>query len=230
MAVWVCPHCPKKSAEKEIEKIQGLNRLYAFPCEPKFINSSLVILDSGAFGLSQSGGKINFKYMQRLSEHYEKYYRKNVLCVAPDEFANPEQSMMNFQKWHKNKLFSHISPVLQCERKNEINIDSLKFQADFYREKADTIFFSNAFLYGRHSKILKVEKVFEYCKQIGFEWVHCLGAGWDIEDVKIWAQMNCLDSFDSIAYYTTKDIDTFGSLNPVENVKEIIKCIRELRE
>ena len=34
--------------------------------------------------------------------------------------------------------------------------------------------------------------------------------------------INGFDTFDSIAYYTTKNINEFGSLNPIENIKNIL--------
>ena len=227
MAVWVCPNCPKKSAEKEIEKIQGLNRLYAFPREPKFVNGGLVILDSGAFGLSQSGGKMNFKYMQRLSEHYEKYYRENVLCVAPDEAINPEQTMMNFKKWHKNNLFPYITPVLHSDLKYSFSEDAMLFQADFYKKYTDVIFFGSPKLSARQGQILNVNKLFGKIKSLGYKWIHKLGVGWDLNEIKIWGNMENLDSFDSIAYYTAKDKNVFGSLDPAENVRNILRCLDE---
>ncbi len=226
MSIWVCPHCPKKSAEREIEKIEGLARLYAYPCEPRFENGGLVILDSGAFGLSQSGGKMNFAYMQKLSQHYEKYYRDGMLCVAPDEFLNPIQSMMNFQKWHKSGLFANITPVLQCEKKFVVNAKSILQQAEFYSVYSDTILFSNPGLTAEMSREQNIEQVFKRVKEIGYKWIHNLGAGWNIEDIRAWANIRYLDSFDSVSYYTTKDVHEFGSLNALENVKKVIECLK----
>ena len=227
-AEWVCPHCPTPKYEKEIQKIKGLNRLFAYPCKPCFDNGRLVIMDSGAHGLSMYGGKMTFKYMQKLSEHYEKYYRDGrTLCVAPDEFLNPEQSMLNFQKWHKNNLFPKISPVLQSEKKYVFNCEILKFQADFYREYSDTLLIGDNNLTSSQAKAHNIEKLFEYCKSIGYKWIHYLGAGWNLEEIKNWSEMRFLDSFDSTAYYLTKDEREFGSLNPLENVKNIIEMLKE---
>lgn len=223
MAVWVCPHCPNKKAEREIEKIQGLNRLYAFPCEPKFENNGIVVLDSGAFGLSQSGGKMNLKYMQRLSQHYKKYYRNNVFCVAPDEFMNPEQSMMNFMNWHKKGLFKNIVPVLQSDKKYAFEERTILAQAEFYREFTNVIFWGSPKLTGKQAKSLNIEKTLKKIKDMGYVWIHKLGAGWDIEDVKLWGKIKHLDSFDSIAYYTSNEF----SKNYVENVKSIINALEE---
>lgn len=226
MSIWVCPHCPKKSAEREIEKIEGLARLYAYPCEPRFENKGLVILDSGAFGLSQSGGIMNLDYMKKLSAYYERYYRENVLCVAPDSFLNPLQSLMNFKTWHKNKLFKNITPVLQCEKKYVIEEKRLLQQADFYKDYSENIFFSNPSLNFEMSKSQNIEKILKKIKQMGYKWIHNLGAGWNIEDIKGWSTVSALDSFDSIAYYTTKNINEFGTLNALNNVKKVIECLK----
>lgn len=226
MSIWVCPHCPKKSTEREIEKIEGLARLYAYPCEPRFENGGLVILDSGAFGLAQSGGKMNFAYMQKLSQHYEKYYRENMLCVAPDEFMNSVQSMMNFQKWITKGLFKNISPVLQSDNKGLFKEKDILTQAEFYREYTDTILWGSPKLTAKQAKALHIEKTFKKLKQMGFKWIHKLGAGWDIEDIKQWKEIECLDSFDSIAYYQT----TFGNGDILQNVKDIMSCWRNTSE
>ena len=223
MSVWVCPHCPT-AAENDIKKISGLPRLYAYPCEPGFENGGFVIIDSGAFGLSQAKKKMSVSYMKKLSEHYEKYHTENVFCVAPDEFLNPQQTMFNFVTWQKTKLFSKICPVLQSDTKYIANEKTMLQQAEFYKKKSDSkvIFFSNPSMYAEKY----LDKIFKKVKEIGFDWIHCLGAGWDIEDVKKWGSMQYLDSFDSIAYYTTKDKSAFGSLDAYKNVTEILRCLK----
>lgn len=222
MSIWVCPHCPKKSAEREIEKIEGLARLYAYPCEPQFKNGGLVILDSGAFGLSQSGGHMNFAYMQKLSQHYEKYYRDGMMCIAPDVATNPIKSMMNFKKWHDNDLFPHITPVLQSDNEFNVSFEDMISQAEFYKQYSDTICFTGGKFSGKQSMALKFYDIFKALKKMRYRWIHKLGAGWNIEDVKIWKSMPYLDSFDSISYYNTKNINEFGSLDALENVKTIL--------
>jgi hypothetical protein len=96
--IYIFPHF--KAKENEIKKIQGISRLFAYPKAPHFENQGQkVILDSGAYGLSLSGGKIDLKYMEKLNEHYLKYANNKTLCIAPDEFLNPYQSMKNFKIW-----------------------------------------------------------------------------------------------------------------------------------
>lgn len=228
MAVWVCPHCPQKSAERKIEKIQGLNRLYAYPCEPKFVNNGLVILDSGAFGLSHYGGKITFSYMQKLSAHYEKYYRDGVLCVAPDVFLNPHETMMNFMKWHRSKLFPNISPVLQPDNDVYFSRELLLRQAEFYCTYSETVFVGVPKSLAMQPNNLQFWEELKSLKNMGYRWIHALGVGWTLQGIKEWANMPYLNSFDSIAYYTTRNVNAFGSLNPVKNVEEILKWTKNI--
>lgn len=226
MSIWVCPHCPKKSAEREIEKIDGLARLYAFPCEPRFENGGLVILDSGAFGLFHSGGKITFAYMQMLSAHYQKYYRENMICVAPDVARNPVQSMLNFQKWNKNKLFQHITPVIHSDNKLSFNEKAMLDQAEYYREYSDKILVGAPKITGKQAKATHLDSVFVKLKQMGYRWIHKLGVGWNIDDIKSWRDIQGLDSFDSISYYTAQDKKDFGSIDILDNVNSILEVMR----
>lgn len=223
--IYVFPHCMKH--EDEIERIGGISRLYAYPAKPRFENHGhITILDSGAYGLSQCGRRITLNYMKKLSEHYKTFATKNTFCVAPDEFLNPVQSMMNMRSWFKNGFYKNVAAVIQAEQKNKINLNSLKSQADFYRKYTDVAFFSNNNLYAEDAKLLHLEELFKYMKSIGFKWIHVLGAGWSIRDILEWQEIKYFDSCDSVAYYTAKDVTAFGSLNPVENVRRITACLK----
>lgn len=226
--IYVFPHCKKE--ESEISKIQGISRLFAYPGKPHFCNNGeITILDSGAFGLSQYGGKITYNYMQRLSKHYEEYAKEeNVLCVAPDEFLNPMQSMWNLRKWFKYGFYTkNIAAIIQAERKEYIDMNNLKFQVDYYSNFTDIMFFSNNGLTGEMAKMFKLEELFRYMKEIHkVKWIHILGAGWNIKDIKDWCSINYFDSLDSIAYYNVEN--EFGSIGPIENINTIIQLIREV--
>lgn len=225
MSIWVCPHCPKAKAEKEIEKIDGLARLYAYPAIPKFKNNSLTILDSGAFGLSQSGGKMTSEYLRRLSDHYRAFSRENVLCVAPDVALNPMDSMQNFKKWHKKGYFEKIVPVLHSPSKYSFDEATLMFQAEFYRRFTDVIFWGSPKASADFALGLHYDRIFEKLKAMGFKWIHKLGVGWNLQEIEFWKNMPFLDSFDSISYYNCKSISAFGSFDPVENVKKIMEVM-----
>ena len=61
------------------------------------------------------------------------------------------------------------------------------------------------------------------------EWLHVLGAGWSLEDIKNWQSLGS-DSIDSIAYYNTKKENEFGSLNPIENIYKILEVVENENE
>lgn len=219
---YVFPYCHKY--EKEISQIKNINRLFAFPNIPTFDNKALVILDSGAFALSQSKKKITSKYMFELSEYYHKYSKQynNILCIAPDVFKNPLASISNIKKWRYFNLYKNITPVLQNSQSLIIDKDELIYQIDFYaslgyKTLCYSIFGANAILH----KQQHIEEVFLYAKEKGIKHIHCLGAGWSLEDIKVWIEIKGWDTMDSIAYYATKNINEFGSLNPIENIYSI---------
>lgn len=220
---YVFPHC--KRYEKEICQIKNINRLFAFPTIPTFENNALVILDSGAFGLSMQKRKMNKAYFIELSNYYAKYKKQynRLLCIAPDVFKNPDASMRNIKIWRALKLFKDITPVLQNSKPLIIDKDELMFQVDFYsklgyKTLAYSIFNANGLLH----KQQHIEEIFLYARQKGVEHIHCLGCGWSLEDIKVWQTIDGFDTFDSIAYYTTKNTNEFGSLNPVDNIKSIL--------
>ena len=205
--IYVFPRCQEH--EKEISQIKNISRLYAFPTVPKFDNNSkITILDSGAFMLSQQNKKIGKKYMEKLSEHYSNYAKNNssVFCVAPDVLEDATTTMFNFLYWHKMGLYENIAPVIQLKstNRNSFNSDEIKKQIDFYAKhsKSKTIMFPTNF-YAKDVETLNIYKLFDYCKECGFNWLHCLGQGWDLDDVKKWAEFESVDSIDSIAYYTS---------------------------
>lgn len=215
-----------KEREREIEKIKGLARLYAFPNKPTIKDDSpLVILDSGAYNLYSNGGHIDAGYMVRLSNHYKNFNKENVICVAPDVFLNPQQSMYNLYKWTNKGLYNNVAAVLQCERMNYLDIEMLKSQVDYYLNFTSIIFFSNNGLTGKLAKAFKIEELFKYMKEKGVKWIHVLGAGWNINDIEDWNSIKHFDSFDSIAYYATKDEREFGSLDAISNINKILDVI-----
>ncbi|WP_432631601.1 hypothetical protein [Brachyspira sp.] len=220
---YVFPHC--RRFEKEIKKIKNINRLFAFPVIPHFENNRLVILDSGAFGLSMQKKKMNKQYFFELSKYYSTYSKQynRLLCIAPDVFKRPDLSMKNIEIWRYYNLFENITPVLQNSKAMIIDKDELKYQIDFYiklnyKTLAYSIYSANGMLH----KQQHIEEIFFYARKMGVEHIHCLGAGWNLEDIAIWKSIDGFDTFDSIAYYTTKNIDEFGSLNAIENIKNIL--------
>lgn len=222
---YIFPKC--KGYEEQIAKMEGLSRLFAFPNKPT-LDNDLTILDSGAYNLYKNGGHIDKGYMVQLSKHYEKYWNKKVICVAPDVFLNPMQSMWNMRKWFQNNLFPHVAAVIQAERMKYIDLNMLKYQVDYYSNFTEIMFFSNNGLTGEMAKMFKLEELFKYMKETHkVKWIHILGAGWSLKDIKDWCTINYFDSLDSIAYYNCSD-EEFGSTEPIENIKNIIKLMEEI--
>lgn len=220
---YVFPHC--RRFEKEIKKIENINRLFAFPVIPHFENKRLVILNSGAFGLSKQKKKMDKKYFFELSRYYSNYAKEynRLLCIAPDVFKRPDLSMKNIEIWRYYNLFENITPVLQNSKAMIIDKDELKYQIDFYaklnyKTLAYALYSADGMLHKRQN----IEEIFFYARKMGVEYIHCLGAGWSLEDIAIWNSIDGFDTFDSTAYYITKNIDEFGSLNPIENIKNIL--------
>jgi hypothetical protein len=163
--------------------------------------------------------------MKKLSAHYEKYATENVFCVAPDEYLNPIASLSNFISWKNSKLFQSVCPVIQSWHEKQIDENCIMKQVKFYRKNTnqDRIFFSNNALTASEASFFGLNEIFRKIHQAGFKWIHDLGAGWSLKDIKEWKKFEQLDSMDSIAYYSTKNINEFGSLNPFENVKSICR-------
>lgn len=217
--IFVFPHCPV--CESKVAEIDNISRLFAYPTEPTFTNNArITILDSGAFGLSLIKQKMTIGYMQKLSKHYEKYHQNDVLCIAPDEFLNPDASMFNFLRWHKLNLFSNVTPVIQAKQKGIVDIEDLYKQAEFYRKYSDTICFSNNGLTSDKAMCIHLDKLFDFLKSLDFKWVHVLGAGWDTKDILGWSQFDGISSIDTIVYYLNKTESQI-----LERIEEI-RCLK----
>ena len=155
--------------------------------------------------------------MKKLSDFYKEFDNENTFCVAPDEWLNPSQSMYNFHLWNKLGLYENIVPVLQSEQKNLFDLDNLKKQADYYRGKSKYVFIGNNNLTPEVARNLRFQSLLDYLHNIGYEYVHLLGAGWNDDEIVGWSTFDYLNSVDSIAYYKDKTED------------EILRRIEEIR-
>lgn len=175
-------------------KLLNYKRLYAFPVEPE---DNPFILDSGAFGLSKSGKKMNEAYFESLHQYYIKYPGWH---VAPDVFLNPFRTMRNFKKWIHKYPDCRVWPVIQFNAEM-VEWKTIEYQLDFYLKyipELDILFFSNPSLRACNYP----KDIFQKIKDnYPVSWIHNLGAGWNIEDIRIYASLKGLDSIDSIAYY-----------------------------
>lgn len=230
--MYVIPFC--SSLEEQINEMKNVNgRLRAFPALRQDFNLyskeeypykvsfpthvKKIILDSGAFALSTVKRKMDAAYLLALEQYYFYNADERCICVAPDMFLNPVQSMYNFNKWRTQSEMK-VAAVLQSDRKYSVNLKDLMKQAEYYRKYTDVIFFSNPGLTGEAAKALHLQKLFKFMKkELKVKWVHNLGAGWSIDDIRSWCRIGYFDSMDSIAYYNSD----FGE-NALENIQKIM--------
>ncbi|MDL1924303.1 hypothetical protein FBQ95_16995 [Chloroflexi bacterium CFX3] len=115
------------------------------------------------------------------------------------------------EAWRQNDDAPLIAPVIQFRRAKHFDSHWAYQQALRYRPylpffpriagKA-VLFLSNPALRAEQCETLPM-----LCQMIRAAygsplWLHWLGGGWDVADIRAYAQMNALDSLDSIAYYT----------------------------
>ncbi len=183
--------------------LSGFDRLYAFPTIPALDDNSKIILDSGAFALSKSGGEMDNAYMHRLAKHYEKYgSNKNVFCIAPDVFKNAYKSIRQFKIFTYKYPALKVAPVLQFKNTN-IDLFDAKKQIDAYSllSTSKMICISN----NKFNPIKQADElrfiVSKIRRKSPFVWIHVLGAGYSHNNVKDWLTLG-VNSIDSISYYT----------------------------
>jgi len=202
-------------------KILDRKRLYAFPNIPE---EKPFILDSGAFGLFKSGKRMNNAYFERLYKHYSLYEGWK---VAPDVFLDPRVSMNNFRLWMKKYADCRICPVVQFAKKKKIDQVLTEYQIEFYLNSINElpiIFISNPGLIAEawpHDFFLKLKNKYN------LNWIHLLGAGWNMNDIRIYATLKGLDSIDSIVYYqddffNIKGTKTEIALNNQRKIDELL--------
>jgi hypothetical protein len=177
-------------------------RLYAYPQQPEPPpNGGFVILDSGAWGLSQSDQKIGIGWMRQLSVHYGKYCDTHVRFVAPDVYLDPYTTMRNWSWWRKNTSIPVI-PVIQFEHEKRVDLYCAMKQLDFYAQYSPTwLAISNPGCWSIEVAAT-MGHVCSMARRItGAQWLHNLGAGWSNSDIQRWFDIG-FNSIDSIAYYT----------------------------
>lgn len=195
------------------------DRLYAYPNIPEINDVDLIILDSGAFALSFKKREMDLSYLEDLSYFYNKWYQYNVKCVAPDKFLDFKKTMKNFISWHNIGLFKDVCPVLQSDKKHNLDKRIFYYQLDFYKEfykgNLDFIFFSNPACRANEYPINFFKDLKE---KYGIRWIHNLGAAWDKKDILNWSNFKGLDSLDTIAYYISTN-ELSGNWNNIKGNK-----------
>ena len=196
-------------------RMGGRSRLYAFPTVPELpVADEFVILDSGAYGLSKQGRKIEKKHMEKLAAHYVEYGAGNdvpVVGIAPDAYPFPRLTMKNWAYWHEQG-YPPVAPVIQFEH-GRVDWLAIQKQAKFYAKwQTPFVCVSNPGLRGIVAKKRGMARAIAEVRRIMKPWwVHVLGAGWDVEDARMWASIEGVDSFDSVAYYTAaQDGEVWG--------------------
>lgn len=183
-------------------ELSNYDRLYAYPNLPNITNDKMIILDSGAFGLSCSGKKMTDEYIKNLGEHYLKYMQDNVFCIAPDVFKNPTLSIRQFEYFKTLYKDLNVSPVIQFTEP-VADIFSAKKQIKVYSTLCNPkmICISNH----KFNVIKQTSALQRICKMIrdafGDIKIHALGAGFNYQDVSNWMKTG-ITSMDSISYYT----------------------------
>lgn len=195
---FICTHFDGMPQEMKV-----LSRLYAFPIEPEPPpDDGLVILDSGAFGLSQRGQRIGIGHMQRLALYYKPYINQSGYhCIAPDVFLEPELTMRNWEWWQEYVKLP-VVPVIQFPKLKRIDVYSALCQAQYYAPwRPEFVAISNPGLAAMESNGI-VETCILVRQLAGAGWLHYLGAGWSPSDLTVWRDLACFDSLDTVAYYT----------------------------
>lgn len=203
--LFVCPSPPV-----EASSTLPYPRLYAYPRIPiPPVDNELVILDSGAYGLSLRRQAMTPEHITLLAEHYRQFSGENVVCIAPDEYLNPARSMQNFRDW----IAAHaipVAPVIQFRRQRRLDLYLAQQQMKTYAAFVDSVAtyqgrpvvcISNPGLNAIESKPLTTA-IRHLRNLIPNVWLHNLGAGWWPQDVRLWRQSGAFDSIDSISYYT----------------------------
>lgn len=184
------------------------SRLYAYPAIPEPPpTDGFIILDSGAYALSRSGRNMTKAWMRSLADHYQRYGGERVHCIAPDVYLDPVRTIRNWQ-WWQDEIELPIVPVIQFKQTRRLDVYTVMQQARFYtRWRPSFVTISNPGLRAVECQDV-MPTICQLVRQItGCEWLHNLGAGWDVKDIQAWAAWAEItppgfDSIDSIAYYT----------------------------
>lgn len=185
-------------------------RLYACPHTPSPPPpGAFTIMDSGAFSLAWRGRAIDDAHIERLAQHYDAHGSRDCFGIAPDEYLNPRQTMVNFESWCQRYAIPVI-PVIQFPRAKRIDLRSLERQLMYYRElELYLARWSGRTIIAVSNPGLLADDWLQtrlYLRMLKHRWqgvwLHILGAGWSPYDLYLWRQMDgVIDSLDSISYY-----------------------------
>ena len=153
-------------------------RLYPFPQSPHAPPpSGFILLDSGAFGLSQRGQSMDINHIHRLAAHYRQHASPIIHAIAPDVYLDPEQTMTNWRYWQSHFPDLPVVPVIQFPRERRLDLYSAQRQAAFYASfHPRFLAISNPGLTAAQSSR---QHIAELCQLVraasGAAWLHNLG-------------------------------------------------------
>lgn len=175
------------------------DRLYAYPSCPEPA-AGVTILDSGAFALAKRRRSIGERHMRDLAEYYRAYAGERTLCIAPDVYLRPGETMRNWRWWHAH-IKLPVVPVIQFPKR--FSYLSAVQQALFYAPyRSSVLAISNPGLEAIEAGELMRRLAQRVREVVGARALHLLGAGWSPQDIIAWRNMGCFESIDSIAWYT----------------------------
>ena len=173
-------------------------------------------------------------YTEKCATFYWKLYQEiNTKAVERDCFVmleiisdEEEGSLMVPKLIRENKVDGLL--VLGCMDNQYLQMLIEKIHVpvvfiDFYTKNYNSkiLLFSN-WLTADMAIGQGIQKIVDYARSRKVVYIHILGAGWNISDVKQWHSVNGVSSCDSIAYYTAGCEQRFGSKDPAENARRII--------
>lgn len=179
-------------------------RLYAFPVAPEPPPpDGFVILDSGAYGLSVRGGRMDAAYLRRLAAHYAAHGAgagRPLVGVAPDAFLDPGATLRQWRTWDGPP----VAPVIQFPAMRRMDLYAVRRQAAAYAPaRPPVVLVSNPGWRGVEAAAAGLRRALDLTRAVtGCGHIHILGAGWDDADIRAWRGIGGFESMDSIAYYT----------------------------
>lgn len=179
--------------------------LYSFPHEPE-ARGERRVLSSGTWGIaSKKAGRYEAREWPALYEYYRRHAHLNNTgwYMMPDEYLRPDATVANWMRWRRLYPDLPVVPIIQFRREKRVDLALALEQARTYaRFNPPCICISNpactALDWADALRMLAAM----IRRLMPRAWIHVLGAGWDVRDVMRYAEIDAIDSIDSIAYYS----------------------------
>lgn len=198
--MWFCDFGPLPEGLPELRNVV----FYSCPQAP-IGNAPKKILSSGTWGIASAGGFYKTRNWDRLYKYYKQFQNVGYpgWRMMPDEYLRPWKTMKNFQKWMESYPDLPVVPIIQSTKEKCFDLFTAKKQIQFYKQfSPNKICISNPAFFC-HEWVEELTFIAMSIKDIlNGPWIHVLGAGWDIGDIKQYARIEAIDSVDTIVYYT----------------------------